>query len=148
MFSDSQSWRDRQKKWQKEREVQFNPTSDIEKVQVAPPQDNFVFPEHHLVRVKIINSQYIFDNLGEGTINLKRQTNYIFDLSHPSNRDHQLIISRNPSSGSVRDLGIQGKPGSLGSLISIFIGNGRPEELFYYCTVRKGMGGRINLQPA
>ena len=88
----------------------------------------------------------MFDTFGEGTLHLKRNTNYIFDLSHPSNKGHQLIISRNPSYGSIRDLGIQGKAGSLGSLISFYIGSGRPEQLFYYCTIRKGMGGRIDIQ--
>ena len=150
MSANLNSWREKQRHWQRERDNLFQTLKNTDSTQKKEREekhiiDTFKGPNYQLIRVKITDSHFVFPELGEGIIELQRFNNYIFDLSHPSNTNHQLMISRNPSSGSVRDLGIQGIPGSMGAFISIYVGSGRPTQIFYYCTRRKGMGGRINI---
>ena len=115
------SWKEKQHSWLKQRHLDFPPSnkkeSDASDSDTVVVDDTFVGPDYQLVRVLIKDNQFIFDTLGMGTLNLYRNTTYIFDLSHPSNQGHHLMISRNPSSGSVRDLGIQGTSGKPGALI-------------------------------
>jgi hypothetical protein len=88
---------------------------------------------------------YNFDSRDATPLVLRRNTTYIFDQSDSSNHGHALCISRHPTKGQVRDIGLQGNPGSPGALLSIYIGDGRPVDLFYYDSMHRGRSGSIQL---
>lgn len=140
-----QTWKEKQRSWMQQRQLDFVDNHTQEENQDIVLDDKHEIPSYQIVKVQIRDNQFLFSGLGQGTLYLERNTTYVFDLSHPSNRGHHLMISRNPSSGSVKDLGIQGNSGKPGAFISFFIGSGRPKQLFYYCTQFKGMGGELQI---
>ena len=139
-------WNERQLQWQKERSDYFNNklTNDIGSKKKEDIQDAI---DYSLCRITIKDNNIIFSSFPDSKTNIElvRNTNYIFDTSDPSNLGHMFIVSRVPSSGKVKDLNYQGLPGTLGSFLSIYIGTGRPNTLYYYDQKYKGLGGRLDI---
>ena len=108
--------------------------------------DNYNYIGNYIVcSVKVIDHQFFFTEFNNSNPILVRNNTYIFDLEHPSNRNHELLISRNPSNGIINNLTINGNPGYPGSFISFYIGDSRPATLYYYCKRHVGMGGEIEI---
>lgn len=148
----SNYWHNKQRKWQEERQLHFqdtnrlNTTTGLVKSPYSEPVDKVNYQLCHLT---ILDNQIKFSSFPDHaeSIDLVQNTNYIFDVSDPSNLGHEFTISRIPSSGKVKDLTYQGKPGYPGSFVSLYIGDGRPQVLYYYDKTHKGIGGKINILP-
>ncbi len=142
----SENWNERQRQWQLQRKNFFqrgviHPSDDKVNDDIVDSTD------YSLCRITIKDNNICFSSFPDSktSINLVRNTNYIFDVSDPSNTGHAFVISRVPASGKVRDLTYQGIPGNPGSFVSIFIGKGRPNTLYYYDQKYKGLGGRLDI---
>lgn len=164
------SWSQRQKKWKRERQQQFNRTTTVDSLELEPshppPVNNLsendpvptsthnyqhiISQPHHdsisVLRVRVNNRQFYFSGFPSGEITLLRGQSYIIDVSHPSNKTHQLVISRTTTQGVVNGIVSIGRPGNPGSFLALFIGNSRPSKLYYYCAQHRGMSGSIILQ--
>ena len=142
---DTKMWNDKQLQWQKERSDYFNNKliADMDTKKEDIPE----LVDYSLCRISIKDNNIIFSSFPDNKTNIKlvRNTNYIFDTSDPSNLGHQLVVSRVPASGKVKDLNYQGIPGTLGSFVSIYIGKGRPTTLYYHDQKYKGLGGRLDI---
>ncbi len=125
-------WKDRQRDWQRVR-------SDVAD---SPSIDQ---PPYIVSNVSIIDGMYTCSGFSTPVLHCVRQYTYIFDLSHSSNRGQVFRISRNPGKGQVRDIAVQGVPGRPGAFISIYVGDGRPDTLYYYNSRHRGMGGVIRI---
>ena len=146
----SNYWQNKQKKWQEERQLHFPDTNRLNSTtslvtSMNPETVNQV--NYQLCHLTILDNQILFSSFPDQaqSIDLVQNTNYIFDVSDPSNIGHEFVISRIPSSGKVKDLTYQGKPGYPGSFVSLYIGDGRPQVLYYYDKTHKGIGGKINI---
>jgi len=159
------NWKERQSIWKHERKQHFNesnqqsprtpkltgssdsePANSVHQV-TANTQ---VFNQLHsdtisVLRVRVYNSKFYFNGFPSGQVTLIRGQSYIIDLSHPSNRGHQLVISRSTTHGAVNGMVSIGEQGNPGAFIALFIGSGRPHSLYYYCTIYRGMGGDISI---
>ena len=137
-------WKDLQKKWQHERQELFPAHLPVQSQKDSPPalldKDLYI-----ILYTTIVDGMYNFDSQEANPLVLRRNTTYIFDQSDSSNHGHALCISRHPAKGQVRDIGLQGNPGSPGALLSIYIGDGRPTDLFYYDAMHSGRSGSIQL---
>ena len=141
----NRNWNEKQLQWQKERQLDFNEQVKINANRGMLAINNTTLVNYFIVNVTIRDNQYYFSSFpnNQNTITLNRDTNYIFDLSNPSNLGRKLVISRVPSIGKINDLTYQGIPGNIGSFVSFFVGVGRPSTLYYYDQITKGLGGKI-----
>ena len=131
------NWKDLQKSWKQQRHLHKSRTTQLESHHMNnPPLTKYI-----VVDVHVESDIFFFKDFDHNKVKLVRGYNYIFDLSHPTNRGHQLVISRNPKCGKVNGLTFQGTPGEVGSFVSFYVGDGRPDQLYYYCTE---MGGGMN----
>ena len=138
-------WNEKQLQWQLERHLDFE---ELSKLDANSSRSTATNTEYHLCNITIKNNQYYFSsfaNNNSSSLDLIRNTNYIFDVSDSSNQGYKFSVSRVPSTGKIRDLTYQGIPGFSGSFVSFFIGIGRPTRLYYYDQTTKGMGGKINI---
>ena len=141
------NWNERQIQWQKERELDFNESSKFNAFRGLVTSTNNDRVNYFISKVFIKDNTYHFTSFPDSylSLTLLRNTTYIFDLSDSSNLNHRLIISRVPSIGKIKDLIYQGTPGTIGSFVSFYIGEGRPKKLYYYDEYLKGVGGKINI---
>jgi hypothetical protein len=160
------SWKKRQIAWQQERLNHFGQheaiiagdsgsesgsESEISSVR-STVNNNYrhIMDQPHqdtisVLRVGVYNQKFYFHGYPSGSVILIRGQSYIIDLSHPSNRGHQLVISRSTTHGAVNGMVSIGEPGNPGAFIALFIGSGRPRSLYYYCTIYRGMSGDISI---
>lgn len=139
------SWKTLQDTWKQERQdrhLKEEASTTLEMHNLStPPLTKYV-----VVDVHVASDIFFFKDYPNNQVKLVRGYNYIFDLSHPSNRGHQLVFSRNPRCGKVNGLTFQGTPGEVGSFISFYVGDGRPETLYYYCAEMEGaMNGTVQV---
>lgn len=141
------NWLKLQKKSYNDRNGRFNDNLDTQNKEYSDKNNennDYKYISSYVVSPIIINeSQIRFVDYNNNVPILLRNNTYIFDLEHPSNRNHNIIISRNPDSGIVKDLIFQGIPGFPGSYLSLYIGEMRPSILYYYDKYNKGFGGKI-----
>ena len=163
------SWKQRQKAWKRERQQKFKETGNFnirdDETQLDTSNSSDTLPssqsEHNnyqhvitephtdsisVLRVRVYNRKFYFGGFPSGDITLLRGQSYIIDLSHPSNQTHQLVVSRSTTHGAVNGMVAIGEPGSPGAFVALFIGNGRPRQLYYYCANHRGMSGNIVIQ--
>lgn len=155
-------WKDKQKEWQEERQQvfeaftgasfrapheppqrQYRATQTREVTSIPSTQTTEPTHDYHLFQVRVQDGRYHFGDAATEPLTLYRNTTYLFDQSHPSNKGHLLCISRHPSRGQVRDMGSQGDAGSPGALLTLYIGDGRPKQLYYYDVRNRGLSGDI-----
>jgi hypothetical protein len=134
-------WKDLQRKWLHERRDVYS--TEETRNPITPVSS--ITSRYIITPTTIVDGLYHFDTNDTDTLILKRNTTYIFDQSDPSNHGHALCISRHPAKGQVQDIGLQGNPGSPGALLSIYIGDARPTNLFYYDSMHRGRSGKIEL---
>ena len=141
------NWLDLQKKSYNSRNSVFNDNSDTQHNKYDNKykyKQNYKYVSSYIVSpIIIIENQIQFIDYDGNIPILLRNNTYIFDLEHPSNRNHKIIISRNPEGGIVKDLIFQGIPGYPGSYLSLYVGEMRPSTLYYYDEYNKGFGGKI-----
>ena len=134
------NWKDKQIGWRQSRDNLFD-KSNLVKV-----DDNYKFINNYIIyTVKVIDYQFIFTDVKGNILTLVQNNTYIFDLEHPSNLNHKLIISRDVSKGEINNLSSNGTPGTPGSHILFYVGKNRPSTLYYYCKEKMGMGGHISI---
>lgn len=124
-------WKDRQREWQRTREREAHSSTEP--------------PPYIVSSVRIQDGIYECSGFTSHVPECVRKYTYIFDLSDPSNRGQVFRISRQPAKGQVRDVASQGVPGRPGAFISLYIGDGRPDTLYYYNERHRGMGGMIRI---
>lgn len=100
------------------------------------------------------NENYVINgkNYKDQPLFLERDKTYIFDQQDLSNENHSLCFST-VSEGSHTILGREfiqgvmrnGTPGKENAFIEINITDKTPKNLFYFCSKKRGLGGKISL---
>ena len=138
----TEKWLELQKEWISCRDQKFN-KDKIDKSDISNSNMYDYMSNYTLTPVHIFENQIKFIEFDDNQLILIRNNTYIFDLEHPSNKNHQIVISRHPHTGCITDLSYQGEPGTPGSHVSFYVGAMRPDTLYYYDKYNKGFGGKL-----
>ena len=99
--------------------------------------------QYRIINVTVYDNRYIFNNIPNNRLKLDKGYIYLFNLNDTSNIGYQLVISRNAGTGQIQNSTYLGTPGNTGSLFTFYVGEHRPNVLYYYDKFHKGMGGKL-----
>jgi len=90
------------------------------------------------------SNKFFIDGVQQPALNLNRKAIYIFDISSPTITGHTFEIGT-ATDGSPYTTFVysQGTAGTPGAFIRLYITQGTPNLLTYYCTLHTGMGGDL-----
>ena len=94
-------------------------------------------------------NKYYIDGVSNPTLNFKRGTTYIFDLSDSSNTGHPFAFKDGQGNSYTTGVTTSGTAGQAGATVTIVVASNAPSTLRYYCTVHgEGMGNTISVSDA